>query len=689
VGKTTLLAMLYREAVGGRLADLRLAAADARTANYLSEKILQLETGQALPATLAETELRFHLYQGDTRLELLVKDYQGEHIELDREEPIREFLKDCDAVWLCLDAAALTDAKARLRRQQEVERLIEDYLAAEPQRTMSRPVALILTKADLLRLDSSAGWAQAFDLVRHALQTHCPRSGLFAVSSLGPQGGGESAMLCPSGLAEPLGWLVEGLEAQDEARLEQLWAEASSDTALLVRSVACFSQRYPKAEVTARSHERLRALRWRKRRRHAILGMGAAACLLLAVTAYDALGYQRVQRFESEHPEAAAAMLAQWQRYRAWHPTRNWFWGSTRTEESHLVELAQSARQQARVERLADLRQRAVDPDTNAELVWQGYRQFHADYPEVSATELEGLRNAIKARRDAEVATQARRAFDAVVSAETTGTSLPLLISHVDRYLQDYPDSALEAEARRRRDAYLRRLDEQAIQEARDYSARSPLNFQTRCDHYQSYLDQHPGGAFAREAESALRTIAADWDKHDFRTIRDLFQADPSDIPDLVTRCRGYLTVHPNGRFKAEATDLLRWTERVTAPGEYRVVLRDGRFDPSVARLFSRGPKLSVELEVNGVRHGPSSIIRNRYDPEWNFEYPRRIRWKMGDPVRIWVTEHSWKDRVVMDLSSTDGEPFAMKLLSGEVWSGQNHVTFESDFTMPRLPSIE
>src|SRR5258705_13986175 len=77
VGKTTLLTMMYREAVGGRLPELRLAAADARTANYLSDKILQLESGQALPATLAETDLRFHLYHGSVRLELLVKDYQG------------------------------------------------------------------------------------------------------------------------------------------------------------------------------------------------------------------------------------------------------------------------------------------------------------------------------------------------------------------------------------------------------------------------------------------------------------------------------------------------------------------------------------------------------------------------------------------------------------------------------------
>src|SRR5258708_37581060 len=72
VGKTTFLTMLYREAVGGRFPGLRLAAADARTANYLSDKILQLETGHPLPATLGETELRFHLYHQGCRIELVV-----------------------------------------------------------------------------------------------------------------------------------------------------------------------------------------------------------------------------------------------------------------------------------------------------------------------------------------------------------------------------------------------------------------------------------------------------------------------------------------------------------------------------------------------------------------------------------------------------------------------------------------
>src|ERR1700676_1280016 len=141
VGKTPLLPMVYREAVGGRLPGLRLAAADARTANYLADKILQLEAGQPLPATLAETDLHFHLYHQNRRLDLLLKDYQGEHVAVGREEPIREFLRDCDAVWLCLDVPVLDTRIDNLTAEMEVQQLVEDYLATEPGGENARPMA--------------------------------------------------------------------------------------------------------------------------------------------------------------------------------------------------------------------------------------------------------------------------------------------------------------------------------------------------------------------------------------------------------------------------------------------------------------------------------------------------------------------------------------------------------------------
>ena len=94
VGKTTLLTMIYREAVGGRLHGLRLGSADATTANYLRERILQLEQGEALPATLGETDLQFRLSHQGNHHELLMRDYQSEHVALGAEQPIGAHLAD-------------------------------------------------------------------------------------------------------------------------------------------------------------------------------------------------------------------------------------------------------------------------------------------------------------------------------------------------------------------------------------------------------------------------------------------------------------------------------------------------------------------------------------------------------------------------------------------------------------------
>ena len=64
VGKTTLLAMFYRQASTGQVPGLRLAAADPASAEYLAEKIAQIESGEPPAGTLAETELKLRLYHG-------------------------------------------------------------------------------------------------------------------------------------------------------------------------------------------------------------------------------------------------------------------------------------------------------------------------------------------------------------------------------------------------------------------------------------------------------------------------------------------------------------------------------------------------------------------------------------------------------------------------------------------------
>ena len=158
VGKTTLLAMFYRQAAGGQVPGVRLAAADARSAEYLAEKIAQIESGQPMAGTLAETELNLRLYHGPARFELIVRDYQGEHVTLGSDEPIQEFFAGCDAVLLCLDPEGSADPAKRRRRQQEIENLLERYIERSEDLSTDRPVALLLTKFDQRPCRNGGGW---------------------------------------------------------------------------------------------------------------------------------------------------------------------------------------------------------------------------------------------------------------------------------------------------------------------------------------------------------------------------------------------------------------------------------------------------------------------------------------------------------------------------------------------------
>jgi len=701
VGKTTFLTMLYREAVGGRLPGLRLAAADARTAEYLSDKVLQLEAGRPLPATLAETPLRFHLYHDGRRIDLLVKDYQGEHVALGREEPIREFLRDCDAVWLCLDAA-LTDASGTLlRAEQEVEQVVEDYLSAQPAGEAHRPTALIVTKSDLLSPDSANAAAGRFGMTKHALTTHAVGHALYAVSSLGdslppadPASDQPTIFLPkPEGLAGPLTWLAAALQAQDEARLEELWKRAGNHVSLLRRCMDCFARRYPDAPATAMYRRKLRDLTRRRFRRRLLIGSAAVVGLALALFGYDAWGLRQTRQFEDGNADLAA-VVQDWRSYQTWHPTRNLFRpAAVRDEEAHLRDLDERQRQRLRAEqgaeRLTEVRQRAADADADPEAVWGLYRSFREDFPERNVEDdLEQFRTALKARRDAERERRAQESFADLESAEEKA-ELPDLVARADRFLHDFGDTSLRDKATKRRHAYLVRIDLRDFESVRGYSAREPLNFYTRRENYQRYLDRHPQGAFAAEARDGLKAVAADWDKADFREVRDHYQEKPADVKELAVLSRSYLAAHPDGRFTDAARDLLRWTERVGAEHEYHVVLRKGHFGAKTAGWFSGGPAVSVEVEVNGVRSAPSWFIKHSYDPEWNFEFPRPIRWKMGDPVTVRATDHYYWQRQVFEIKSGGDDPLALKLLSGEVSSGDNTLTFESDFDMPVMPRIE
>src|SRR5262249_26929872 len=296
---------------------------------------------------------------------------------------------------------------------------------------------------------------------------------------------------------------------------------------------------------------------------------------------YDAYGYNQAaecERVRSEAPETAAD---NWRSYQAWHPPRHLTRVSpAEAEEARLRDLGRDAHRLQREARLAELRQRATDPDADPRATWEQFQSFHASFQEADVEgDLQELRSAIKARRDYDVAGPAHGACDELVTAESRAADMAALVEQADGFLRDYAGSPHERDVRVRREAYLGRLDERVIEVARAYSAKNPLNFQTRREHYQRYLDKYPTGAAAVEATTALQAMERQWDKHDFRAVRAHFLSKPGDIAELVARCRTSLAVHPHGAFTSAATELLRWSERVTAPGEYTVTVRDGHFE--------------------------------------------------------------------------------------------------------------
>src|SRR5271157_2262072 len=333
VGKTTLLAMFYRQAASGQVPGVRLAAADAQCAEYLAEKIAQVESGQPMSGTLAETELNLRLYHGPARFELIVRDYQGEHVALGSTEPIQEFFAGCDAVFFCLDPEGSTD----------------------------RPVALLLTKFDrvLSGLRKRSGDAnddstkadqgseleprpslagpfverlvdQKYGMTWHALRQHAPDGAIFAVSSFGPGSTGNRppATLHPMGLEGPLGWLAEQLEARDRTQMEWLWELAPTDFPRLQRCVTDYERRYPRSNRSYEFRTRLNTLGRRRKWRRAGKLVLVASLLLALLAGYDFWGFHRATAFERE-PENPAPLVARtWSGLLAEHPSLPLFWPS-------------------------------------------------------------------------------------------------------------------------------------------------------------------------------------------------------------------------------------------------------------------------------------------------------------------------------------------------------------------------
>jgi hypothetical protein len=134
---------------------------------------------------------------------------------------------------------------------------------------------------------------------------------------------------------------------------------------------------------------------------------------------------------------------------------------------------------------------------------------------------------------------------------------------------------------------------------------------------------------------------------------------------------------------------VLRWLERVSTRQGYKVKLKSGSLDKATVLTLSRGHNPSVEIEVAGVVYGPSTIASRTSEPEWDYDFPRPVKWKLGDRVVIRVTDNYYWKRTVAEIASEEDDPVGMLLLSGTAASGKNTLYFESDFAMPKLPRAE
>ncbi len=741
VGKTTLLAVFYREASSGRVPGVRLAAVGPSTAEYLAAKIAQIESGEPPAGTLAETELNLRLYHGTDRLDLIVKDYQGEHVGLGSEAPIREFFADCDAVLLCLDPEA-TDAPAdRRRRQQEVEDLLERYIERSEDGTLGRPIALLVTKYDRV-LDRGGPGPEKVDayvdsrygMTRHALAGHAPHSAIFAVSAYGRGAGGDGrppAELHPMGLEGPLGWLADELEAADREAIDWLWDLAPDDLPRLSRCVKAFERRYPRSDSAITFRRKLSAMKGTRGRRTLLKLTALAGLAFGAVAGYDVLGFRQAVVFEKDG-NPAAAVERKWSEFLRWHPSHPYlFPHEARLARSHREEWALKAegdRLAAGLERpdlAREIREKKVESPELAPTIakvedalakqehdraWGDLRvadpvaiddpdahlaraqAFLRKYPDTTHKDeavrlIRTLQTKIDARRDQDD----RQAIDALARAsEVPGTPLRDLIDRAEAFLADRPGSRYREEVRERLADYVHRLDLADIGKARDFSREQPTNFAVRRQRYLDYLKDHAtGGRFISEAHEALDRIDRERDIYSYRLAYDHFIAHPEDVPAVAAKLRSYLDANPDGRFAKDAKTFVGWWDKAHVTGEYHVVLRRGEVEPDVGKYFSGGaPDLSVELWVAGVKYGPSPIAKDTHKPVWDYEFSRPIKWKYGEPISIRILDNDWSASGVFTFNTAPGDKLAMKMLSGTLRpskGGKTMLLFSSDFAVPSL----
>jgi GTPase SAR1 family protein len=746
VGKSTLLAMFYREASHGRVPGLRLAAADPATADYLGDRIAQLESGEPLAGTLADVPLRLRLYRDQSRIDLVLYDYQGEDVELGSHAPIHEFFAECDAILLCLDGEATTRAADRRRRQLEIEQLIEGWVESTPEARCERPLALVVTKYDRVLARNGPPPDEVDELVEdrfgmttHAMKRHLPRTRSFAVSAFGVDAesdGKPPLSLRPLGLDKPLQWLAAQLEELDLERWHWMADLAPGEIRRLRRCFNILERRYHGSPQIAAARQRLARLSRQSFGKTLLKTAFVAGLGMASLAGYDAYGYHAARQFERSGA-APAALERSWSSLLRWHPTLSWFWpAQARSAQRQLAQwqlaaaetrLVATGRPDPRVDqiiqtiqeeqpelannlkRVSDARQQAQHDaqwralrvgdlaaitDLDAHLAQT--RQFLRDFPDSPhITDAVQLVHGLEAKIAARQSRAERDQVDALIRAvNLPHAELQDLLDRARQFLDQHPESQYTGEVAELVEDLARRIDEADIEKARSFLREQPTNFLVQRQKYQAYLKTHStGGRFVTEALAAIDQIDSKREIHLYRQAFEHAKAHPDDVSAVAERLRVYVDSYPSGKFASPAHAYLSWWESISSPREYSVTLRRAEVDPNITKpLAGSGPNLSVELWVAGVKYGPSPIVPDSHQPIWNYTFPTPIRWRYGDPVIIRILDNDWGASYLQTFHNQPDDKLALRLLTGTVRSargGPNSVIFTSDFQIPVLPAPE
>jgi hypothetical protein len=569
VGKTTLLAIFYRQASSGLVPGLRLAAADARTAEYLADKIAQIESGQAMAGSLAETELALRLYHGPARFDMIVKDYQGEHVTLGSEEPIQEFFADCDAVFLCLDPESSADPLEKRRRQQEVENLLERYIQRSSDMSAGRPVALLLTRFDRVLAtaadaenpgnpDATPELTQAFvervvndryGMTRHALAEHAPDAAVFAVSSFGEGaiGNRPPTELHPFGLDAPLSWLGEQLEAADRADMQAVCDLAGNDLPRFKRCMEAYEHRYPRSNRTYEFRARLKSAERGVRRKRRLRALAAAALLVAGLAGYDLLGFRRAVAFEREADRAAPSVARNWSDLIDWHPSLGLFFPG----------LARQARfKQAEWQvKSADLQ---VANGTQGSDLADRLGGLKDQAPQLLPA-IKKVEEARELARHAErwKATQSQAGSLASIDDPATG------LAAIDAFLREFPDTPHRKDAlfmaqslKATLDARRFALDKQFLDDLIRSESLPNISLADQAERARQFLAEHPDSPTRHDVERRLDDYLKRLDNADIEKARDFSRRYPDRFAARIEQYQNYLKAHQTGgRFLSEATE--------------------------------------------------------------------------------------------------------------------------------------